>query len=77
MDDGRAPRCGALDCSAVEQVRALDEIKPHDFVPASLEALYDAKTDLAAMAGDEDAHGDRIALSAFDYDRPPTGDEGG
>jgi hypothetical protein len=66
MDDRRAARRRALDGSEVEEVGSLEEIKAHDQVATALEIGRYVTTDPTAVTGDENAHGDRIAVPAPD-----------
>jgi hypothetical protein len=62
MDDRGGSSRRALDRSEFEQIRTLGEIKPDHHVAASLEVLSYGDAHVAAMPGDENAHGARIAL---------------
>jgi hypothetical protein len=63
VDDGLTSRRGLVDGREVEQVPALGEIEADHYVAAALEQLDRARSDVAAVPGDKDAHRDRIALA--------------
>ncbi len=59
---GRLVARGARDGREVQQISAVDQIKPGHGVAAALQVLGHDTTDRAQMSGDENAHHDKIAL---------------
>ena len=62
MHDRVTSGCGSPDRSGVEQVSTIGEVEANHRMAGSLEMLRGSEADHAAVSGDEDAHGDRIAV---------------